>query len=75
MTIVFGMMLALLGVALWVFAGLLPVARILRAGNKGAASVQLRTTWMGTITLSTRQVDGVRIPRDARAADTIELQG
>ena len=71
MTIVYGVMLALLGVALWVFAGLLPVARILRTRNKGSASVQLRTTWMGTITLSVSQVDGVlgaRIAQDPDAA-------
>jgi len=76
-------MLALLGVALWVFAGLLPVARILRTGNKGAASVQLRTTWMGTITLSVSQVDGVRgariaqdpgAPRNAGRKSKVELK-
>jgi hypothetical protein len=74
-TIVYGVMLTLLGVALWVFAGLLPVARILRTGDKRAASVQLRTTWMGTITLSVSQVDGVRGARIAPGPDAASNAG
>jgi len=62
-------MLALLGVALWVFAGLLPVARILR-GDWDTVSVGLVTTWMGSLALSSRQIDGVRGARLAQDPDT-----
>ncbi|MCJ7548270.1 MAG: hypothetical protein MUQ30_01135 [Anaerolineae bacterium] len=74
MTIVFGVMLALLGVALWVFAGLLPVARILR-GDKDTVSVGLVTTWMGSLALSSRQIDGVRGARLAPDPDAARKAG
>ena len=67
-------MLALLGVALWVFAGLLPVARILR-GDKDTVSVGLVTTWMGSITFSNRRIDGVRGARLAQDPDTARDAG
>jgi len=73
-TIVCGVMLTLLGVALWVFAGLLPVARILR-GDKGTVSVGLVTTWMGSLTLSNRRIDGVRGARLAQDLDTARDAG
>jgi len=73
-TIVYGVMLALLGVALWVFAGLLPVARILR-GDKDSVSVGLVITWMGSLALSNRQIDGVRGARLAQDPDTARSAG
>ena len=74
MTIVLGAMLALLGVALWVLAGLLPVARILR-GDGGTVSVGLVTTWMGSLTFSNHQIDGVRGARLAQGADSARNAG
>ena len=74
MTIVFGVMLALLGVALWVFAGLLPVARILR-GDNDTVSVGLVITWMGSLAFSNHQIDGVRGARLASDPDTARNAG
>jgi hypothetical protein len=67
-------MLALLGLALWVFAGLLPVARILR-GDGDTVSVGLVITWMGSLALSNRQIDGVRGARLAQDPDASPVAG
>ena len=67
-------MLALLGVALWVFAGLLPVARILR-GDNDTVSVGLVITWMGSLAFSNHQIDGVRGARLAQDPDAARVAG
>jgi len=67
-------MLALLGLALWVLGGLLPVGRILR-GDKDTVDLGLVITWMGSLTLSNRQIDGVRGARLAQDPDAARSAG
>jgi len=73
MTIAFGILLALIGLALWTYAGLLPVARIL-SSEQGVADLDMTTTWMGVITIARRTVPGVRAIRVATDRDVIEVK-
>lgn len=66
MTIVVGLLSILLGLVLWLLAGLLPVIRLWRIPGAGV-KVSLDTTWMGVITLVSRtasHVQGARLIRD-----------
>ncbi|MBN1249818.1 MAG: hypothetical protein JXC32_19305 [Anaerolineae bacterium] len=61
MNLLLSLLLIALGLLLWVVAGLLPVAELRAAGD--ALVLALKTTWMGAVTLSRREMTGVR---DAR---------
>jgi len=73
MTIALGVVLALVGLALWLYAGVLPVARVLRA-EKGSANLDMTVTWMGMVTLTRRAVAGVKGIRVATDRDVIEVK-
>lgn len=65
MTVFLSILLVGLGLLLWLVAGLLPVVKLRPSpepSSRGVAVV-LATTWMGAVTLSSREVGGVR---DAR---------
>ena len=65
MDVVLGTFLIMLGVLLWVTAGLLPVLK-LRTRGHGTAEVALDLTWMGVLKLHQRVIGGVTGARTAR---------
>lgn len=73
-----GVSLILLGLSLWVAAGLLPVLR-LHSRGRGATDATLDLTWMGALKLRQRPISGItgaRVTRDpliARDEARVEL--
>ena len=73
MHIVMGGLLVILGVGLWLAAGLVPVLRMVSASNgtapQGTADLTLYLTWMGVLRLNRREIGRVKGARVARTAD------
>ncbi len=72
MTTVLGISLILLGLILWVTAGLLPVLR-LQSRDRGTTDAALELTWMGTVRLHRRSIPGVTGARVTPGTAQIEL--
>lgn len=70
MTTVLGVSLILLGLTLWVAAGLLPVLR-LESRGRGTTDATLALTWMGVLRLRQRPIHGITGARVAPGADQI----
>ncbi len=68
MTTLLAVLLILLGIFLWIAAGLLPVLQLQRSG-RDAAKVTLQLTWMGAFNLWEHAIDGVKGARAARVLD------
>ncbi len=64
MNLILGMLMVILGFALWALAGILPVLRLRREGKR--VDVLLETTWMGVATLSRTSIPDVRGARMVR---------
>ena len=76
MHILIGVLLILLALVLWLFAGLLPVVRLRHAPGVGV-EVSLETTWMGVVTLArrtVRHVQGARLVRDPANARRVRVE-
>ena len=81
MHIVIGGLLVVLGVGLWLAAGLVPVLRMVSGSNgtapEGTADLTLYLTWMGVLRLNRREigrVKGARIARTVDAGDPIIIE-
>ena len=72
MTVVLGISLVVLGLALWVAAGLLPVLR-LQGRGRGSTDALLDLTWMGVVKLRRRPISGITGARVTRDSAQIEL--
>lgn len=75
MTVLLALLLVILGLLLWIVAGLLPIA-IVRKAEDGV-DLDLATTWMGWIRLSRREVTNVhdaRFVQDPNARPQSQVQ-
>ncbi len=72
MHIVMGGLLVILGIGLWLAAGLVPVLRMVSASNgtapQGTADLTLYLTWMGVLRLNRREIGRVKGARAAPSA-------
>jgi hypothetical protein len=71
-TTVLGIALILLGVILWIAAGLLPVLR-LRSRGRGVADATVDLTWMGVLRFRQRPIIGITGARVAPGVADVEL--
>ena len=72
MTAALGVFLIVLGLLLWVAAGLLPVLR-LQSRARGTTDATLDLTWMGALKLRQRPIAGITGARVARDSRQVEL--
>ncbi|MCU0521346.1 MAG: hypothetical protein MUF84_11720 [Anaerolineae bacterium] len=72
MTVVLGISLVVLGLALWIAAGLLPVFR-LQSRGRGSTDATLDLTWMGVVKLRRRLIGGITGARLGRDSAQVEL--
>lgn len=73
---VLGGLLVLLGVSLWVLAGLLPTLKLDRDAD-GTVSITPQLTWMGALVLWQQRipdVQGARLARDPEQADRSRVE-
>jgi hypothetical protein len=73
MSVIAGALLVILGVALWLAAGLVPVLRMVASSNgttpNDTADLTLYLTWMGVIRLRERAIGRVKGARITRSAE------